>query len=369
MNILIFGGNGFLGSATVQQILSKKLPSRHIFLVNRGHWPWSSKVDIKPNVTFVYCDRKKSLVQNKQLTDVTDNTYFDFVIDFSAYSKKTLSPSIDLLEGKVGLYIFISSDSVYEVCDITHSLPSKETDSVRPVSLEKQKVLKKQDSYGHKKLECEELLQMKFRQTGMKYLILRLADIIGPKDSTDRWWTYQLWVELNQKLEIPVLLPSELEKKELSFVYSQDVANLISKILLGDIDNHLIHNEIYNLACQEVIQLDEFITEIKSNLCKNQRKCFRFSKSSDVPWIFPSVSRGPVNISKATTYLGWKPKPINEVIKETVKFYKEIQSSQNYTKEKEEIIDAIVEDLTPLFKDVDIRKELENIVYENIYPT
>ena len=38
------------------------------------------------------------------------------------------------------LYIYISTDSVYDVCDKNHSHPSSETDSVRPQSLDRQQV-------------------------------------------------------------------------------------------------------------------------------------------------------------------------------------------------------------------------------------
>ena len=39
----------------------------------------------------------------------------DVVIDFSAYDADTLADTLDVLGDTIGLYIFISSDSVYEV--------------------------------------------------------------------------------------------------------------------------------------------------------------------------------------------------------------------------------------------------------------
>ena len=49
---------------------------------------------------------------------------------------------------KVKLYIYISTDSVYDVCDKNHSHPSSETDSVRPQSLDRQQVSARSKQHG-----------------------------------------------------------------------------------------------------------------------------------------------------------------------------------------------------------------------------
>ena len=37
---------------------------------------------------------------------------------------------------------------------------------------------------------------------GMKYLIFRLPDVVGPRDTTDRWWTYQMWVQFYDFIKV-----------------------------------------------------------------------------------------------------------------------------------------------------------------------
>eukprot|EP00466_Bigelowiella_natans_P006342 jgi/Bigna1/79117/fgenesh1_pg.59_\ len=66
--------------------------------------------------------------------------------------------------------------------------PLKESDAIRPESRKEQKMLKREDSYGHKKLRCEEYLEKKSREMGFSYAALRLCDVIGPYDNTDRFW-------------------------------------------------------------------------------------------------------------------------------------------------------------------------------------
>ena len=47
-----------------------------------------------------------------------------------------------ILKGNTNLYIYISTDSVYDVCDKNHSDASLETDAVRPLSVDRQQVRK-----------------------------------------------------------------------------------------------------------------------------------------------------------------------------------------------------------------------------------
>ena len=50
-------------------------------------------------------------------------------------------------------YIFISTDSIYEVCQVNKNDMLLETDSIRPESDDLRKQFKSYDSYGHHKLK------------------------------------------------------------------------------------------------------------------------------------------------------------------------------------------------------------------------
>ena len=48
-------------------------------------------------------------------------------------------------------------------------------------------MLKRKDPYGHYKLSCEEALTYYQREkSGFPWVSLRLADVIGPRDTTNR---------------------------------------------------------------------------------------------------------------------------------------------------------------------------------------
>jgi nucleoside-diphosphate-sugar epimerase len=84
------------------------------------------------------------------------------------------------MKKKTHLYILISSDSIYDVCDENKlTKPIKEESGQRPVSKEERRRLRKDEDYGEGKLRCEEFLNEVGRNE-FPYISLRLADVIGP---------------------------------------------------------------------------------------------------------------------------------------------------------------------------------------------
>ena len=107
------------------------------------------------------------------------------------------------------IYIFISSDSIYDVCELPETDLINETMSIRYSHIEDQKKAKSNDSYGHviiylnskkHKLCCEEFLLEEIDKESFPFIILRLPDVIGPYDDTGRFFSYILWMtEFNQE--------------------------------------------------------------------------------------------------------------------------------------------------------------------------
>ena len=143
--ILSFGGNGNIGSEVMHRLIEDG--NYDITLVSRGKWHFDSAVRVKPFVKNVICDRAKEAAcahekdceinTLKNCTDLmktiesTDEFYA--VLDFSAFEAKWVHDAIHVLNDKVRVYVFLSSDSVYEVSEAKPSRrPSLETDAKRP---------------------------------------------------------------------------------------------------------------------------------------------------------------------------------------------------------------------------------------------
>ena len=148
--ILVFGGNGFIGSEAVRRLLDK---GDEITIVNRGNWYFDSDQRIKPFVKEHFiCDRDMRM--KTECKEILTSGYYDAVIDFSSYNARQLKQVVEILHNRVGLYVYISTDSIYEVCEKTHSGPSVEEDAVRPKNRKKRLQLKREEEIG--RASCRE---------------------------------------------------------------------------------------------------------------------------------------------------------------------------------------------------------------------
>ena len=365
MKVLVFGGNGFIGAETVDALLDSGVVD--VTVVNRGRsWDWETTKTIKPRVRCICADRDKPLSEFPELCEHVKDVHHDAVIDFSGYSPVAVKEAIELVTGQCDLYIYVSSDSVYEVCqEKQHIGHSRETDAVRPDDERDRKKARRRDSYGDDKLSAEEIIVEHSSRTGLPYVILRLADVIGPKDSTNRFWQYHLWVEMaTSHKDISVLIPKKYEGCPLSFVYSKDVAKLVTKIVNMDKESRTaICNEAYNLACSENIHLVEVIRTIEKSLGLQQSKPYvTFDEGEQVPQIYPSVDRGPVDITKAIDRLHWSPTPLDKAITDTVEFYKGVVKQKLFLGERKDVYKDLKESLEDMFEKQTMKKYLKEIL-------
>ena len=158
------------------------------------------------NVTFHFGDRDDHLEFAKLLSYISKKVgiveggdkKWDLVIDFCAYLRKEVKSVIRGLSKRLELYVLISSDSIYDVCDEKiREGPPKETDDIRPHSEKEIQKLADDEDYGHDKLRCEEYLRSHVAdiKEGFPFVCLRLPDVIGPYDSTGRLYAYFLWLK------------------------------------------------------------------------------------------------------------------------------------------------------------------------------
>ena len=74
---------------------------------------------------FFYCCsfssvRKKSDAVER-LRDRIGDQRFDIVIDFSAYNSDVITDALEVLQDRIKIYVYISTDSVYEVGGVTQT--------------------------------------------------------------------------------------------------------------------------------------------------------------------------------------------------------------------------------------------------------
>ena len=150
------GGNGFIGSCVVEYILNKN-EDYDLVLLNRNNWAeWDHLAKLKPRIKEnIYWDRKTDSIRKCLKNYLNDKNFkFEAIIDFSAYKLRDIKNVIEKLShDRFKSYIFISTDSIYEVCQVNKNDMMLETDSIRPESDDLRKQFKSYDSYGHHKLK------------------------------------------------------------------------------------------------------------------------------------------------------------------------------------------------------------------------
>ena len=227
----------------------------------------------------------------------------------------------------------MSSDSVYEVCmKSSHRGPSREEDAIRPRDPRGRHELNMADYYGHQKLACEEVLENERQLHDINYISLRLPDVIGPRDTTNRFWNYQMWLltyQLKSSLGPVHLNPNE--NKPISFAYSEDVTDLIVKLLHADLE---LYNEAYNVAV-ETVTLGDFLEIMADALGIDV--VFNRTDEANIH-LYPSVTRGPVNTTKISEKLNWKPSPLKMAVKASCEFYQRAMSIPQFEKRRDSIL-------------------------------
>jgi nucleoside-diphosphate-sugar epimerase len=104
MRILFIAGTGTISSACARLALAQGMD---VSIVNRGH---SDRRDLPPSVEVLVADAQKI----DELSAALAGRAFDVVADFRAFTPGEVRARLDLLRGRVGQYVFVSSATVYQ---------------------------------------------------------------------------------------------------------------------------------------------------------------------------------------------------------------------------------------------------------------
>ena len=145
-----------------------------------------------------------------------------------------------------------------------------------------------------------------------------------------------MWLRFHDIIDRPLELPPNLHDKPLSFVFSEDVANLL--IVLPEYEDNRVFNFAYNLAFHETTTLEDLLRIMAKHLGISE---VNFDKSNDRGLhYYPSVKRGPVDISMALNYIKWGPHELDKGVKKTVQFYEYAMRSSDFKAQRKAILDS-----------------------------
>jgi 2'-hydroxyisoflavone reductase len=177
--ILILGGTGFLGPATVAAAQAR---GHQLTLFNRG----KTRPGLFPNIETLHGDRDPKIGDGLK---ALAGRKWDVVIDNSAFFPRHVTASAKLLAPNVKQYILISSISAYEANDVEGADETAKLATIADPTLED--MGKESENYGALKALCERAAEevMPGRTT-----IVRPGFIVGPDDPSGRftYWPVRL---------------------------------------------------------------------------------------------------------------------------------------------------------------------------------
>jgi nucleoside-diphosphate-sugar epimerase len=151
MRILFIGGTGTISSACVRLALARGMD---VSIINRG---LADRRDLPSAVEVLVADAQKV----DELDAALAGRAFDVVADFRAFRPAEVQERLELLRGRVGQYIFISSATVYQkppaLLPIVESTPLSNPDW----------------QYAADKIRCEDILSAAYRDEHFPVTIVR----------------------------------------------------------------------------------------------------------------------------------------------------------------------------------------------------
>lgn len=294
-NILLIGGNGFIG----KNIIEKFLPYRYnLTLLNR-------KTD---NLTGVLINKKIKIVEGElEDTEILKKTIVTQNVDTIIHLASSMIPSssineyykelqkvviptyllLDFIcELNIKFVFFSSGGTIYGKSDY----PLKEDQNLNPVNY-----------YGYSKLLIEQYIHFKKRSDNLKYLILRPSNAFGkyqPFRSDQGFITTAINKMLNN--ETIEIWGDGMAVRD--FIEVQSLTDILHQLLNLDVTNDVINLGTgvgFNLL--EVLQILEKII--------NKKAIVHFSGKRNV-----DVDKMILNIGKLKSLINYSPKPLEEDI-------------------------------------------------------
>jgi 2'-hydroxyisoflavone reductase len=184
--ILILGGTGFLGPATVAAAQAR---GHELTLFNRG----KTRPGLFPNIERLHGDRDPKIGEG---LNALANGRWDAVIDNSGYFPRQVSASAKLLAPRVNQYIFISSISVYadnsaEGQDETAQLGVTPDPSVEKIT---------EQTFGPLKALCEKTTEQALPGCTT---VVRPGYIVGPDDPSGRFTYWPVRIDRGGEVLAP----------------------------------------------------------------------------------------------------------------------------------------------------------------------
>ncbi len=288
--VLITGGSGFIGSHVVDKFIANNYEVVVVDNLVTGNY---KNIDGK-KLTFVNEDIRNI----KKLEEIFVSNKISHVIHMAAQvsvsasvenikydAEENIIALINILElsKKYGIkkVLFSSTAAVY---GIPEEVPSKENNKTNPLS-----------PYGLSKLVGEEYLKMYSKLFGVNYVILRYANVYGPRQSAHGEAGVVSIFNDKIKEKSDIFIEGDGNQTR-DFVYVKDVANANYLCTVED-----VKNEILNVSTNTEISIVNLFNTMKKYSGYEKEALHKEERIGD-------IRHSKLDNSKLKSLTSWEPK-------------------------------------------------------------
>jgi nucleoside-diphosphate-sugar epimerase len=243
MKILIIGGTRNMGHILATELFNA---GHELTIFNRG----ITQDDLPAPIKRLRGDR----TVKEQVKAALGGLEFDVVVDMVLYTGEEAENIIDILAGRVGHYIFVSTGQVYLVREGLERPFSEGTYEGRLMPPPKPNTYGYEEwNYGFQKRRAEDALTEAWSTNGFPYTSLRMPMVNGEREPFNRLYGYMLRIKDGG----PILVP-ETPQHPLRHVYADDVVQAIISL----INTGAGKGRAYNISQDETVPLPEFVAMV-----------------------------------------------------------------------------------------------------------
>lgn len=246
MKVLIIGGSGNISWSCVDKFAKR---GNDVWVINRRKTLETRKAFTSNNIHLITMDINDRLKVKSSLL----NMKFDIVIDFLCYNLQDAVRDIELFEGIVQQFIFISSAANYNRTKICY--PIKEDSEIY-----------NNWQYSKDKIECEKFFMKKYYKSNFPVTIIRPGhtyDTLIPEAVGNGDWTNALRI-IEDK---PIIVHGD-GNNLWTVTHSSDFAEALVEL----VNNKNTIGECYHITSDEILTWNQITEIIMSKLNSKNKK-------------------------------------------------------------------------------------------------
>jgi len=303
MKVIITGGAGFIGSHVTDVLISKGIEPVVIDNLSTG------RPDHLPEGIRIYQADTVSL----KMREIFAAEKPDAVIHLAAQivvAKSLADPFGDAVQNVLGTINVLTCCRDYDVPKIIYASSSAVYGEIADGSIDETHPIRPTSFYGLSKYQGEQYVRMFHRMFGLRYTILRYANVYGPRQkSGGEGAVIPVFITKLLAGEPPVIYGSGEQTRDFVFVHDVARANWLA-LQRGD-------NTTVNIGTNIPTSIQHLYQMITHALSSLERPVYQSKKKGDL--LFSCLRN-----EKAKHVLGWQPSvSLAEGLKQTIRYYQQ----------------------------------------------